>query len=36
MAKLKKGDAAGSKADLAAARAIKADVARDFARYGIK
>jgi hypothetical protein len=36
MAKLKKGDKAGGEADVAAAKAIRADVAEQFARYGIK
>ena len=35
LAKLKKGDAAGSKADIAGAKAIQADVAEKFARYGV-
>ena len=34
-AKLKKGDASGD-ADIAAAKAIKADIAEEFARYGVK
>jgi tetratricopeptide (TPR) repeat protein len=35
MAKLQKGDRAGGSADVAAARAIKADIAEQFARLGI-
>jgi hypothetical protein len=35
LAKLKKGDAAGSEADIAGAKAIQADVAEKFARYGV-
>jgi tetratricopeptide (TPR) repeat protein len=34
-AKQKKGDAAGAKSDIAAARAIKKDVEAEFAVYGI-
>ena len=36
MAKLKKGDAAGGSADIARAKAIKADIAEEYAKYGIK
>jgi hypothetical protein len=35
LAKLKKGDAAGGNADIAAAKAINPDVDKDFARYGV-
>ena len=35
LAKLKKGDAAGGEADIAAAKAIRADIAEEFARYGV-
>ena len=35
LAKLKKGDAVGGEADIAAARAIQADIAEEFARYGV-
>jgi membrane associated rhomboid family serine protease len=35
LAKLKKGDAAGGEADIAAAKAIHADIAEQFARYGV-
>jgi tetratricopeptide (TPR) repeat protein len=35
LAKLKKGDAAGGEADIAAAKAIQADIAEEFARYGV-
>ena len=35
IAKLRKGDDAGGKADIAAATAIRADVAAEFARYGV-
>ena len=34
LAKLKKGDRHGGDADIAAAKAIRADIADDFARYG--
>jgi tetratricopeptide (TPR) repeat protein len=34
-AKLRKGDAVGGEADIAAARAIQADIAEEFARYGV-
>ena len=34
-AKLKKGDTDGGNADIAAAKAIQADVADDFAGYGV-
>ena len=36
LAKLKKGDAAGGNADLAAAKAINATIADDFAHYGVR
>jgi tetratricopeptide (TPR) repeat protein len=36
MTKLKKGDTAGGKADIASAKAIKADIAEEEAKYGIK
>ena len=36
LAKLKKGDRAGANADMAAAKAIKADIAQELARDGIK
>ena len=35
LAKLKKGDTAGGEADIAAAKAIQADITEDFARYGV-
>jgi tetratricopeptide (TPR) repeat protein len=35
LAKLKKGDAAGGEADIAAAKAIQVDIAEEFARYGV-
>ena len=35
-AKLKKGDNRGGNADIAAAKAIKPDIAEDFGRYGVK
>jgi membrane associated rhomboid family serine protease len=35
LAKLRKGDVAGGKADIAAAKAIQADIAEQFARYGV-
>jgi tetratricopeptide (TPR) repeat protein len=35
LAKFKKGDAGGSEADIAAAKAIQADVVEEFARYGV-
>jgi tetratricopeptide (TPR) repeat protein len=35
LAKLKKGDAAGGEADIAAAKSIQADIAEEFARYGV-
>jgi hypothetical protein len=35
LAKLRKGDVAGSEADIAAAKAIRADIADEFARYGV-
>jgi tetratricopeptide (TPR) repeat protein len=36
VSKLKKGDAAGGNADIGAAKAIKADIADEFARYGLR
>ena len=36
LAKLKKGDRDGGNADIAAAKAIRADIADNFARYGVK
>ena len=36
MAKRKKGDTAGSQADLAAAKALRADIAEEFAKFGVK
>ena len=36
MARLKKGDAAGGNADIARAKASKADIAEEYAKYGIK
>ena len=35
LAKLEKGDAAGGEADIAAAKAIQANIAEEFARYGV-
>ena len=35
LAKLKKGDAVGGDADIAAAKAIQGDIAEEFARYGV-
>jgi hypothetical protein len=35
-AKSKKGNAAGSKSDIAAAQAIKADVGAEYARFGVR
>jgi tetratricopeptide (TPR) repeat protein len=35
LAKLRKGDVAGSEADIAAAKAIQADIVEEFARYGV-
>jgi len=35
LAKLKKGDAGGGEADIAVAKAIQADIAEEFARYGV-
>jgi len=35
-AKLRKGDAVGGNADIAAARAIKPDIAQEFASYGVR
>ena len=34
--KVRKGDRNGGAADIAAAKAIKADIADEFARYGLK
>jgi tetratricopeptide (TPR) repeat protein len=36
LAKLKRGDRTGADADIAAAKAIKAGIAEELARYGIK
>jgi hypothetical protein len=36
VAKLKKGDTAGGNADVASAKAMKADIAEEYAKYGIK
>jgi hypothetical protein len=36
MAKRKKGDAAGADADLSRAKALRAEIVDEFARYGIK
>ena len=36
LAKLKRGDRDGGNADIAAAKAIRADIADNFARYGVK
>jgi hypothetical protein len=36
LAKLKKGDSASANADMAAAKAIEADIAEKLARYGIQ
>jgi tetratricopeptide (TPR) repeat protein len=36
MAKLKKGDSAGGNADITAAKALEADIAEQFAKYGIR
>jgi hypothetical protein len=36
MAKQKKGDTAGGDADLAAAAALRANIAAEYARYGVK
>jgi hypothetical protein len=36
LAKLKKGDTAGGNADIAAAKAIEANIVGDFARYGVQ
>ena len=36
MAKLKKGDIAGGNADIASAKAGKADIAEEYAKYGVK
>jgi len=36
VAKLKKGDAAGGNADITSAKAGKADIAEEYATYGIK
>ena len=35
LAKRKKGDQAGGDADIAAARAIQADIADEYAKYGM-
>jgi membrane associated rhomboid family serine protease len=35
LAKLRKGDVAGGEADIAAAKAVQADIAEEFARYGV-
>jgi hypothetical protein len=36
LAKLKKSDATGGGADIAAAKAIEANIVGDFARYGVQ
>jgi hypothetical protein len=36
VAKLKKGDTSGGNADIARAKTIKADMAEDYAKYGVK
>jgi hypothetical protein len=36
MAKLKKGDKDAATADLDAAKALKPDVAKDYAKYGVR
>jgi tetratricopeptide (TPR) repeat protein len=36
LAKLKKGDTTGGNADIAAARAVDANIAGDFRRYGVQ
>jgi hypothetical protein len=36
MAKFKKGDTVGGNADVASAKAIKADIADEYATYGVK
>jgi hypothetical protein len=36
LAKLKKGEATGGDADIAAAKAIEANIVGDFARYGVQ
>ena len=36
IAKLKKGDATGGNADIAAAKAIRPEIADEFARYGVQ
>jgi tetratricopeptide (TPR) repeat protein len=36
LAKLKKGDTTGGNADIAAARAIDANIVGDFTRYGVQ
>jgi tetratricopeptide (TPR) repeat protein len=36
LAKRKKGDATGGQADVAAAKALRPDVAEEFAKYGVK
>jgi lipoprotein NlpI len=36
VAKLRKGDAAGGNVDIASTKAIKPDIAEEYAKYGIK
>ena len=36
LAKLKKGDSNGGNSDIAAARAIQADIVEEYTRYGVK
>jgi len=36
LAKRKKGDESGADSDLAAARAVYADIAEEFAQYGVE
>ena len=36
VAKARSGDAAGGNADIDRAKSIKADIAEDFAKYGLK
>ena len=36
LAKTRKGDRTGGSADIAAAKAIKTDIAEEFARYGVR
>jgi hypothetical protein len=36
LARQKQGDTAAGEADIAAVRALKADIADDYARYGVK